>query len=184
MLFSAIRQWLDAAGYEDDAREIEEEFIALRQLGQEQASRLTMNVNDRDAFTRLVLQKSHLNQVQMFAETTASHPSERLLASAAAYCRTAVENWAVEGGITKDQQVAQVYKLAQFLETGAQVVCLELDSEADAYMIFESLNFRGQDLSVLDLVKNHIYSLTAEANRERISKEWALMRSNIAERRC
>ena len=182
MLFSAIRQWLDAAGFDEDARQVEEEFIALRQLGQEQAPRLMMNVNDRDAFTRIVLQKTHLQQVQLFADSFGSHTSQKLLASAATFCRTAVDSWATEGGKTKDGQVAQIYRLAQFLEGGVKVVCLELDSEADAYMIFESLNFRGQDLSVLDLVKNHLYSLATDHDREMVSREWGLMRSNIAEK--
>jgi hypothetical protein len=49
-------------------------------------------------------------------------------------------------------------------------------------MVFESLNARGQDLSVLDLVKNHIYSLSAEQDRDVVSREWNLMRSTILER--
>ncbi len=182
MLFSAIRQWLDAAGFEDDARQIDEEFIGVRQLGQEPASRLTMNVNDRGAFSELVLQKTNLRQLREYADAASKHSSQRLLASAATLCRTAVEDWATEGGRKKEQQVAHIYRLAQFLEERVTIVCLELNSEADAYMIFESLNFRGQDLSVLDLVKNHIYSLTPTTAQDTVSKEWALMRSNIADR--
>jgi hypothetical protein len=182
MLFSAIRQWLDAAGFEEDARQIEEEFIGLRQLGQTPSSRLTMNVNDREIFSELVFQKTPLQQVKNIADAAPKHSSKKSLATAAAYCRMAVESWAMEGGTHKEKQVAQIYRLAQFLEQSVKVVCLELDSEVDAYMIFESLNFRGQDLSVLDLVKNHIYSLAPIASRETVSKDWTLMRSNISDR--
>ncbi len=37
-----------------------------------------------------------------------------------------------------------------------KLIFIELDSEDDAYVIFETLNTRGKDLSVSDLVKNHL----------------------------
>src|SRR5258706_15960159 len=39
---------------------------------------------------------------------------------------------------------------------GLKVICVKLDNEDDAYIIFETLNTRGKDLSLADLVKNHI----------------------------
>ena len=37
---------------------------------------------------------------------------------------------------------------------GLKVIFVELDNEDDAYLIFETLNTRGKDLSPSDLVKN------------------------------
>jgi hypothetical protein len=37
-----------------------------------------------------------------------------------------------------------------------KVIFVKLDNEDDAYIIFETLNTRGKDLSLTDLVKNHI----------------------------
>jgi hypothetical protein len=37
-----------------------------------------------------------------------------------------------------------------------KVILVKLDNEDDAYIIFETLNTRGKDLSLADLVKNHI----------------------------
>jgi len=37
-----------------------------------------------------------------------------------------------------------------------KVILVKLDDEDDAYVIFETLNTRGKDLSLTDLVKNHI----------------------------
>jgi hypothetical protein len=37
-----------------------------------------------------------------------------------------------------------------------KVIFVKLDDEDDAYIIFETLNTRGKDLSLTDLVKNHI----------------------------
>lgn len=38
-----------------------------------------------------------------------------------------------------------------------KLIFVVLDNEDDAYVIFETLNTRGKDLSLSDLVKNHIY---------------------------
>jgi uncharacterized protein with ParB-like and HNH nuclease domain len=40
-----------------------------------------------------------------------------------------------------------------------QLISINLDSEDDAYLIFETLNTRGKDLTVSDLVKNHLTRL-------------------------
>ncbi|MCK9376866.1 MAG: DUF262 domain-containing HNH endonuclease family protein [Syntrophobacterales bacterium] len=42
---------------------------------------------------------------------------------------------------------------------GLKLIFVELDEEDDAYIIFETLNTRGKDLSVSDLVKNHFTKL-------------------------
>ena len=39
---------------------------------------------------------------------------------------------------------------------GLKVIFVKLDDEDDAYIIFETLNTRGKDLSLTDLVKNHL----------------------------
>ena len=37
-----------------------------------------------------------------------------------------------------------------------KLICIRLEDEDDAYIIFETLNTRGKDLNLTDLVKNHI----------------------------
>jgi|GEM_PF-6260457 len=49
----------------------------------------------------------------------------------------------------------------------------------DAYLLFESLNYRGVDLSVMDLLKNEILRKTPKEKIKRIDTSWDLMISNI-----
>src|SRR5258706_9190499 len=49
---------------------------------------------------------------------------------------------------------------------GLKVICVKLDDEDDAYLIFETLNTRGKDLSLTDLVKNHITKNIRSGNRQ------------------
>ena len=46
-----------------------------------------------------------------------------------------------------------------------QFIAVELDNEDDAYLIFETLNTRGKDLRVTDLLKNHFMRLIPSRNK-------------------
>ena len=46
-----------------------------------------------------------------------------------------------------------------------QFISVELDDEDDAYLIFETLNTRGKDLRVTDLLKNHFMRLIPSRNK-------------------
>ncbi len=46
-----------------------------------------------------------------------------------------------------------------------QLISITLGNEDDAYLIFETLNTRGKDLTVSDLVKNHLTRLLKPANK-------------------
>ena len=46
-----------------------------------------------------------------------------------------------------------------------QLILIQLTSEDDAYLIFETLNTRGKDLQVADLVKNHLTRILRVRNK-------------------
>lgn len=48
--------------------------------------------------------------------------------------------------------------ITKYLQSQARVVVVETASDADAYTIFETLNDRGADLTIADLLKNYLLS--------------------------
>lgn len=62
-----------------------------------------------------------------------------------------------------------------------KVIYIELDQEDDAYVIFETLNTRGKDLSVADLVKNYITKYIKSDNKgvDIPKDKWNDIRENI-----
>ena len=46
-----------------------------------------------------------------------------------------------------------------------KVIYIDLDNEDDAYLIFETLNTRGKDLTPSDLVKSHLTKLLKPTNK-------------------
>lgn len=62
-----------------------------------------------------------------------------------------------------------------------KLIYVELDSEDDAYQVFETLNTRGKDLATTDLLKNHLARLLREKNplSDDVKVRWSLMSDNI-----
>lgn len=62
-----------------------------------------------------------------------------------------------------------------------KVIYIELDDEDDAYVIFETLNTRGKDLSVGDLVKNYLTKHIKSKNKivDIPKDKWNIIRGNI-----
>ena len=62
-----------------------------------------------------------------------------------------------------------------------KLIHIYLDNEDDAYIIFETLNTRGKDLTLADLVKNHITKLlkTKNVNVDRAKERWNNIRAGF-----
>lgn len=74
--------------------------------------------------------------------------------------------------------------LTQLRDTllGLRVIWIEHSSEDDAYVIFETLNSRGKDLEVVDLLKNHLFSKlrgTGNAAADTTRTKWEKMRNTL-----
>lgn len=64
-----------------------------------------------------------------------------------------------------------------------RLISIELDNEDEAYLIFETLNTRGKDLKISDLVKNHITKHTKKINKDMdlIKDQWNEIRDIFKE---
>ena len=64
------------------------------------------------------------------------------------------------------------------------LVKIEVSNTSDAYMLFESLNYRGVDLSSVDLIKNKLFSKLGEQKEDEIdynSESWKLILNYLGE---
>jgi hypothetical protein len=79
------------------------------------------------------------------------------------------------------KESAKIERLGKIRDTllRLQVIFVELDDEDDAYIIFETLNTRGKDLEVADLVKNFILRALPKKNKnvDSAKDKWNQMRS-------
>lgn len=65
-----------------------------------------------------------------------------------------------------------------------EVVTMIVDDEADAFLIFETLNDRGLALSSVDLIKNKLFQVfaTRPSEFEKLRDDWETMCNNVAQK--
>jgi hypothetical protein len=76
------------------------------------------------------------------------------------------------GGSTIGKAKADAKKVLQRLRTrllALKLIVIEIDDEDDAYLVFETLNTRGKELRLSDLVKNYVLRHT-EASKARMDR--------------
>lgn len=172
LVYAAIRYWLAGNGFEADADQINNDYLAVRRLGGDFSSRLKMNLENQEAFSDVVVKLTPSESLRKLAKA-ASRPSNRLLYKAALTCREWIEGIAAA---YEPDGVHALYEMARFVSARVKLVCVDVSTEADAYMIFESLNDRGVDLSALDLIKNHIAGKVPE-----IEHRWSILLDHLGD---
>lgn len=162
ILIAAARDFVAAKGMNDVAKSLEFQFLLTKDTWTQQTMpRLTLSVYDNDFFLNCVL------QAQAIEPARESH--ERLI-SARAKCRSFIE------GISThfNNWFERLQGVIQYLEHKARVIQVTVPSQANAYVIFETLNDRGKDLSASDLLKNHLFG-RADERVEEVQAKWNQM---------
>lgn len=81
-----------------------------------------------------------------------------------------------------DKKQSKINKLIEIRETvlNLNLIFVTLENEDDAYLIFETLNTRGKDLALTDLVKNHFSKhLKAKGDVDHARLKWEKMLETI-----
>jgi uncharacterized protein with ParB-like and HNH nuclease domain len=85
-----------------------------------------------------------------------------------------------------NEQPIDPNKILTTLEQSLQVVMINLSDDDDPYLIFESLNFKGEPLTQADLVRNYLlmrfrHSVSAGGEQERVySKYWIPLENTLS----
>lgn len=120
--------------------------------------RLVLNAVDDPAFRSIVLSESGTS-----SELRSSVPE------AFGYLRRKVTEAALSAGSEATDRLLQ---WAAFLRKKVRIGVVEVPTVADAYIIFETLNNRGADLTIADLLKNHIFSRSGN-HLDKVQEYWA-----------
>jgi hypothetical protein len=183
VLLSAIRSWLLARDYGEDATKIQSDYIAERQLGgSDEVPRIVLNEINNPVFEQSVVRQCALEDIEKALDQLPRYHPNRRLYEAVLCCRRRVQELA--DGCTGDA-ARYLFGMVHYLENNVKIVRLVVPNEANAYTVFETLNYRGLDLSVLDLIKNHLFGRAGSDVRLRdIKARWSQMTSNLSNLRA
>lgn len=157
LIFAAIKWWLSKSGRIEDAKQIDHEYLVVRRLGGDISSRMQLNKENSELFNVLAISQLSDEDLKAKVSNILKTGSNKLLLEAGLACR----KWVIQHINNNDsnENILKISNLARFLDSQVKVIAVEVSSEVDAYILFESLNDRGILLSALDLIKNYIFSL-------------------------
>lgn len=83
--------------------------------------------------------------------------------------------------LEKDEDKLQTLDELRANILNARLIQIELNSEEDGFLVFETLNTRGLDLELPDLIKNLIIKngAASDADRRNIAERWTALRDSI-----
>ncbi|MFD4938303.1 DUF262 domain-containing protein [Streptomyces virginiae] len=166
LLVAAIRDEFHDRGEGKKSEGIQRRYLADEDLYSDGIEpKLSLNVDDDDVYQEIILT---LGQVAHNART---EPIFR----AYNYLRERVNEVATAAG---SSSADRLLKLVSFLESWARLGVVEVPTEADAYVIFESLNNRGADLTTADLLKNYLFG-RAKDDIDKVRTNWAKAMNSI-----
>lgn len=141
ILFIAIRDRLRELGQDRAAQSVEDTHLSDYVLREEQTvAKLTLSPDDHPSFSAL------LEGASIASKTS-------LVGRAYIQLKDRVDALAPRG-----EDYRSLIDLVDYLDTDVQVLLAVATGLPEAYVIFETLNDRGEDLTTADLLKNFLFS--------------------------
>lgn len=113
---------------------------------------------------------------------TARLRSHRLIQQARKFLDVKVQSYI--DGMDLSNQLRRLKDIQRTIAANIKLVAIEVKSEEEAFLIFETLNDRGLRLAVPDLVLNHLMRVAENSNeRDRIRQHWNQVVENIKQRK-
>lgn len=168
MLLAAIREYLQDIDEKKMGQVIQGEFLSgTDHTRRGEIPRLTLSSADHDHFRAIISSDS---EAEVPAQSLASH---RRLLEAYELAREYVKQLARPYDVLS--QANHLNSWVNYLEYRALVVLLQVQNDADAYRMFETLNDRGLRTSQADLIKNYLFSRAGDRLGE-VQNSWTQMR--------
>ncbi len=165
ILLAALRDTLD----ENSSARIQEVYLTNRFRDPEDTLKFVPTQIDRDRYRSIILDRYVPDDQSLMSEGYAYFKNQLLK------------------GIDPNGDPIDRAKVLTTVERALQVVMINLGDDDDPYLIFESLNFKGEPLTQADLVRNYIlmrfrHSMSAGGEQERIYKTyWAPMEQRLGD---
>lgn len=179
MIFSAVRNVFLTAR-DDRAEQLFISFLGAKGFTRDAPvnSKLVLNQINNETYLQYVLVSKNLDDIDTALKSKRLHESNRLLLRAYRYFLSQITSEVASKGTESDDFIVP---LIDCLRNAIKLITIPVTSEEDANLFFESLNARGKELAVSDLVKNRLYS---EAGDQvlRAQQLWDQMETHLARR--
>jgi hypothetical protein len=177
MIYAAMRDHLLAIGETEIAADLETFLINTDRWTRIRSAKLELSAQDALFFEHHVLAQPSAEERTKAQPTKTSPDSHKRIAKAFAKLSQAVSEL-LKGA---PEPLTILNRWDQFLRTSAKVIVLEVEDESSAFQIFETLNDRGLDLAVTDLLKNYLLGKAGKSGLESVRHHWLTAMSRVGD---
>lgn len=163
LLLAAIRNVFVSEGKQERVEIVERFLLDRDTLSLELEPRLTLNEENAEYF-----EQTQLPKPEAAKQLQPQGSSNKKIAAAAKLLADLVAEMVEQSG---GKWETELVELQLYVRDKAKVVVLDVSDEANAYLIFETLNDRGLDLTIADLLKNYLFS-RAEKKIDSVKQNW------------
>ncbi|NCC71619.1 DUF262 domain-containing protein, partial [bacterium] len=157
----AIRNYLYSINDEDKAKEIHNDFIEKGGILKNKVSKLIVNKYDNSFFDKYIIKH---NPTILNLKLNELSTGQKNLFSAYKYFFDKIKSL---------ETFDAIRNYLEIVLDRTYLISIEVYDEEQAYLVFETLNARGLDLSASELIKNNIYAQAAKLNiLDDISSSW------------
>jgi hypothetical protein len=175
VLISALRNHLKGEGRSELASQIERNFLLKSDYQRQLFSpSLVLNKTDKEFYDDHISHDRPIAEIQRLAEDEALSPSNRLLAECFCFMHKRIAELRKRGQSAED--IADM--IVESLNSRVFVIRIDVKDDYNAFVLFETLNDRGLELSEADLLKNYLFSISGERLRE-TQGNWDIMETNL-----
>ncbi|MFJ3464955.1 DUF262 domain-containing protein [Achromobacter spanius] len=165
LLISAIRDRFRDEGDHEAETSVRNDFLAnVDRKTKEREPKLALNAVDNELYQELIENSA---EIDVSRYPRQSH--KRLLA-AAACMRTYIDELCVQ---SRDSDET-LHEWLDYLETNLKVILVIAPDDSNAFVIFETLNDRGLELAISDLLKNYLFHRSGDKIQE-TQNRWLTM---------
>lgn len=166
ILINSIKSIFEKEGNEKKANQISNDFLMTHELRtEEDVPRLILNDNDHDFFFSHVL-----NDKPNFSTKKEVRLSHKKLLDA----KKAIEIKLSQILEANNQNSDVLIDWVIYIENNVKVIWVEVPDYSNAFTIFETLNDRGLDLAISDLLKNYLFHKSA-SGLKKAQQNWITM---------
>lgn len=148
LLISAIKDRFKSEGDIEAEASIRNDFLAsVDRKTKEREPRLSLNEVDDELYQELINDKSSVDPKKY------PRQSHKRLLQAAKYLESFIDTLCVSAHDSEET----MHEWLDYLETNLKVILVQAPDDSNAFVIFETLNDRGLELAISDLLKNYLF---------------------------
>lgn len=174
ILLSAIRDLLFENDAKKDYLRINEHYIIKEYEGETEVKTLTLNLINREYFYYCIQLLPDDKNKKKFTDYPKTEKTNKLIRNAYEFFKGELSK--LISAKSSKEKIQLLNELVTHIRTTLTVITITVDTEEEAYLIFETINDRGLELSVADLFKNYlIRKAKSEEDRQEIISMWKVV---------